>query len=278
MRWVADHWDKSPWMFNGAGAALAMLVGVATVFEKIPGLNIVTAIWAGVALLAVALLVAGPYFLAKRAERVKDLLARIECLETERQRIDDARERDSAELKSVLDGAGRELLRECGVDTEDTRISVYQHHGHEKKFALVGRVSRNPKLCELGRAAYRDDVGIIAKAWQEEIAYDRVWFTDPEKWVDYQVRTHGLNPEKAWGIGMKSLSYLGVRIDDGDRPVGILVMESKDRSRVTAEHAETVRSHDAFVKMQMMLHAAPKLPLEDPSLIADDPAAPSQTP
>lgn len=278
VRWVADHWDKSPWLFNGAGAALAMLVGGATVIDQIPGYNFVTVIWAAVAIIAVVLLVAGPYFLAKRAERVKNLLVRIERLEHQKQRIDSARVRDSAELKSVLDGAGRELLRECGLDSEDTRISIYQHHGSEKKFALVGRVSRNPTLCQQGRSAYQDDVGLIAKAWQEETAYDRVWFTDPGKWVDYQVRTHGLNRETASGIRMKSLSYLGVRIDDGDHPVGILVVESKDRDRVTVEHAETVRSHDAFLKMQIMLHAAPKLPLEDPSLAAADQGSPGQTP
>lgn len=262
-RWVADHWEKSPWMFNAGGGVLAMMVSLATGFDQIPGRNISTVIWGFVAVVAAVLLVVGPFLLARRARRVKTLQGTIEGLERRQERIDEARARDSADFKSVLDKVGRELLAECDVDTDDTRISIYQHHGDEKKFALVGRASLNPTLSEPGRSVYRDDVGLIAKAWRERTAHARVWFTDPEQWVGYQARTFRMNPEEARGIAMKSLSYLGVRIDDGDVPVGILVMESTVRERVTEQHAEQARSHPAFDRIRLMLRAAPKLPLEE---------------
>lgn len=260
-RRVTYHWEKSPWMFNAGGAVLAMAVGIATAFDRIPGRNIATAIWAFVAVLAAVLLVVGPFLLARRAERVKVLREEVERLEQRQKRVEDARVRDSSDLKRVLDQVGRELLAECGVDSDDTRISIYQHHGADKKFALVGRASLNPTLSERGRASYRDDVGIIAKAWREQIAHDRVKYTNPEKWVDYQVRTFGLDRAEAWGVAMKSLSYLGVRIDHDEMPVGILVMESTNRDRVTEKHAEAVRSHPTFGNIQLMLRSAPKLPL-----------------
>lgn len=262
VRSLGDRWDRSPWVFNATGAVLAMAVGASTAFEGIPGKNPVTLLWFAVIVLAVFFLVTGPYLLARRAERVEELTQRISQLEEELGRVEEARSRDRAELKSVLDGVGRDLLKECDIDADDTRISFYQHHAEEKKFALVGRASRNPTLCQRGRPSYPDDVGIIAKAWQEETATDRVWFSDPEKWASYQERAHGMDRAAARRIHMKSLSFLGVRIDDGDQPFGILVIESKNRDRVTPEHAETVRSHGAFSRIQAMLHVAPKLPLE----------------
>lgn len=264
VEWVAYHWEKSPWAFNALGGVLAMLVSLATGFDRIPGRNALTVVWAVGVVLAVVLLVIGPLLIARRAVRLKDLQATIKDLERRQKRINDARERDSADLRRVLDRVGRELLAECGVDKDDTRISIYQHHGDENKFALVGRASLNPTLSKAGRSVYHDDVGLIAKAWRERTAHDRVWYTDTDKWVDYQARTFKIDIEEARGISMKSLSYLGVRIDD-DVPVGILVIESTNRERVTEEHAEQVRSHPAFGRFQLMLRAAPKLPLEEPT-------------
>lgn len=259
--WVIRKWEKSPWFFNAAGAVLAMVVGMATAFESIPGVNFRTALWGAVGLLAAFFLTTGPILLASRAESLAKLRRRISQLEGNQKRLQEAQARDLAELKRVLDESGHQLLKECCIHDNETRISVYQHHDQERRFVLVGRASKSPTLCEAGRASYPDNRGLIADAWQKGTAHDTVRYTDVEKWINYQVNNKGLIRSDAEHIKMKSRSYLGVRIDDDDtRPLGILMLESLEKDTVTTKHAETASSHPAFARLRALLRAAPTPP------------------
>lgn len=253
-------WDKSPWIVNACAGVLALLVGAASALPQMFKDPFLTIVWAALILIAIVLLVMGPLFSARRAARTLDLEEQIQDLEraaTDRQEALAVKTRD---LRAVIREAGSELLAQCELSCEDTRLSVYQWHSANRVFVLVGRVSTNPTLTLPGRPEYPDGMGLIAQAWERGRAFHREWATDPTRWVASQVQKFGVPSATAEQMKMRSRSFLGVRVDDGGIPVGVLMLESTDLNRVTAAHEDTIQSHPAFVRLQALLRAAPRTP------------------
>lgn len=261
LKWLSAAWEKFPWIVNAIGGVVVLAVGMLTAVDGVPGRNAATYVWVLSGCFGGALLILGPFLASRRSKRIKELSGEITELQERKRRTDTATERDKQALRETLDETGLELLQECGVNTDDTRISIYQHHRIDRQFVMVGRTSRNPKLNESGRVTYRDSTGLIAEAWEHEVYHNTERATDPEVWAVNQTRRFRMDINEARSIKMKSRSFLGVRIDDNNVHVGILVLESTDPKRITPDHAENIRAHGAFMRLQCMLRAAPKPPL-----------------
>ena len=246
-------WDKWPWIANSVAAIAALLVGAATAIDSIPSANLPTAIWViGILVTALLMLIANRGA-SKRATRTKVLEQTIQELTGNLGRLrtseDERKKRQTSELKS----ASRALLEQSGLNYDDTRISVYQRIEERSEFTLLVRVSKNPKLEMIGRPNYPDNIGLISQAWEYIGAHHSEWKVDSNEWVDSQVQKFNIPRDVATNIKMKSRSLLGVRVDYYHERVGIVIIESLERSRVTPGHRDAIPSLPAFGQIQIIL-------------------------
>lgn len=145
---------------------------------------------------------------------------------------------------------------------DHSRVSIYQHDPQCGTFIPVGRRSANPELEKWGRPEYPDSYGIIREAWTGRKVFKFRLSANPEKWAAEQHRLYDVPLKVARDIRMKSLSYIGLRIDYGPNAtkVGITVLESLSPQGVSSWMADTVRSTDAFHNLALALAVGPKPP------------------
>lgn len=103
-------------------------------------------------------------------------------------------------------------------------------------FVLIGRYSPSPALRRTsGRLTYPMDQGVISAAWRDATAEDPS-LPDPgprgasvptRGWTSRQVRQHHVPEEIALRFTMRSRSYAAVRLDDHERSLGVLVVETE---------------------------------------------------
>jgi hypothetical protein len=210
-------------------------------------------------LLAVSSIVSGDFTLRGRTIEVAwiliavaGVLAAIEAaLVTRRQRKLSRLEAERRQLLARAEDAETSLLhliRDELIAMEarahlysNERISVFRCDGN--CFTLVARRSRRPLFDEsLGRARYPLDQGVLGRAWADGAAEETGLPTPgPEGqpprrgWLTAQERRWRVPEVVAERFAMRSQSYVGFRIEQEERSLGVIVFEST----VSASEAET---------------------------------------
>lgn len=251
---VVTLWDRAPWLLNAAGGVAAFIAALIPAIVSLWPVNWKTFAFLGLVGLTVILLVVAP-LMASRRQRMAV------SMEREIMRFKAARDRDSDNLQAKIRHEALNLLDAADLKSQSARISVYQHHDLQEKFVLVGRASSNPHLAKSGRPYYDDSYGVIASAWRKGSMYDNTNRTG-EKWIERQCSRFGMPRGVVDGISMQSRSLLGLRLDYFEDNVGVLIVESQSMDEVTSAHEESLRTHDAFGRLILMLVAAPRLPIE----------------
>jgi len=119
------------------------------------------------------------------------------------------------------------------------RISIYKHQGSH--FTLLGRYAKNPSNNGQTTYEYKDNEGLIGKAWNE----GELILNDAPKWVkngrdykNFMKNNCDITDSRLGAIRMKSQSfYIRTLNDDStsENPDGIVVFESISPSKVSKE-------------------------------------------
>lgn len=222
--WTIRAWVK--WRSNIISAVTAIYTGVAGFFtQHLGGWNSIT-LPIAVMLIVLAWYAsddsgnASPQFLNNRADRASAQNAMI-------------RAAASRITKALL----RQLLAWMNLASNVERVSVYYFSGNDQ-FVLASRYSAKPEYDRVNRQSYPADQGFIGGIWSSEGSTEIQRIRGD--WVERAVKT-GIPREVAQGISMKSNSYLLHRLEQDGRAVGVLVIESMDRQRITAEHVLQIK-------------------------------------
>lgn len=196
---------------------------------------------------------------AKKDRRIVALEEDKDDLRAQIAQLEDRAERGADKRRAAIGEKAHSLLDELEILNPDTRITVYQHEPERETFVSISRVSDNPKWQKSGRAEYPDDQGLIAEAWHGGRATKFELSSDPEAWAE-EVSMTGIPLDDAAKIAMKSLSYVGIRLDYGTRQVGVLMLEGTKPRSVTSRNADKVQQSTAYRELAAMLAVTPKLP------------------
>lgn len=134
-------------------------------------------------------------------------------------------------------------LFESFYTTPHDRISIYKHQGDH--FILLGRRSNNPTYNKFTNYKYKDNEGLIGKAWDE----NEIILLDVPKWVqnvgtEYKsfMKEHcNITDKRLKSIRMKSRSLYIKTINDNNtasNPDGIIVFESMDPKKIKKEECD----------------------------------------
>lgn len=137
------------------------------------------------------------------------------------------------ELADAIKALARRMVSELGVDTTNTRITVYLHwtgYIGQKKcegFVPVARYSNNPNLAKPGKKFHDDSHGAIAATWQTGFYFKDDYPADEDEWVERATSENlPLCREDAKKIRMKSVCIAGTRLDHDNHSVGVIIIES----------------------------------------------------
>ena len=177
--------------------------------------------------------------------RDRTIASRDSEIETLRVRLDASEHERGAHLQDIQSLIAAYLLelargplnfRQTG--DHDDRISIYRHtsDGH---FQCVGRFSFNQKFDKLSDRPYRDDCGVIQKAWENGWhyeSYDETQSIDTKSYRDWQ-SGFGYSDEEINSMRMKSCLYCGSHVLDTKRAkkIAVVIVESTDPQRHTED-------------------------------------------
>lgn len=205
---VADFFrDHSPEVL----AALALIAGTASGWHfSSMGSSF------GLLLLAAALTLVAGVQAHRRAKKISQLEDFASSLQEEA-----SKERET--VRQVLEVVAIQFLKEQGYwEGSTARLSVYGHV--EKRFFLICRVSNNPSLAQRHRPSYPDDQGHIGMVWRKQ----KVLELGLQKATAHKKALELGMPEQVLkGLSMIPRGMAGHRIDVGDVPVGIVLIESE---------------------------------------------------
>lgn len=245
--------DAAPWVLSAASSLTAIIAGMLTALPTIPGKNAWTVMWAALGIFAVTFGALSLHSGLKRRERVCELKHRIKTLTEELDATKEEFKENRAAVEATLGKAGRLLLAECGIDYDDTRVTIYQRDDSRRIFTILSRQSRSPKLEEHEQSTYPDNVGLIAKAWKHGSALYRDWPASRDKWIERSELRFQMPHSDLASVKMRSRSMGGVRVDDGEHRVGVLIIESTDPKRITGQHIDTIKKHAAYQILPALL-------------------------
>jgi len=141
----------------------------------------------------------------------------------------------SGNVPQLFDGVCSNIASEMKLGSKE-RITLYVHN-KISSFSPVSRYSKNPVKKAKGRSEYKDDVGVLAQAWQ----YGRVFDNNSDlqsKWLTYCNSKYGLDKATARNIKFKAQLYAGIAIyDSKQNPIGILLLESENSNFISEDEA-----------------------------------------
>lgn len=123
-------------------------------------------------------------------------------------------------LTQLLQGMGKRICQELGIDDEKTRITFYGHCS--EGFVPLARYSFNPNIQQIGRLNYPDGEGIIWDTWTDQ----RQRFYAPRKDREARIKQHiltGVSRETIEKFNMIPRCILGLRLDP---ELGVVIIES----------------------------------------------------
>lgn len=251
VRWWAKVREAGSTVASAGGTILTVALALSIFFSQQHGW---LAVWhvIVVAILAVATQVAGMVLQRKHQDSIVTLQRKLQSIEVTHNQDDELR-------RSAIESKAYELIRECKVLNDHTRMTVYQHEPQRKTFVRLSRVSDNPLLTEPGRSEYPDHQGQIHETWTKGTTSKLRLPDDPQEWAE-EVSFSGIPTDVALSIKMKSRSLVGVRVDYKEHKVGVLIMESSNPQGVSNTHADKLKEHSAFRELAGMLAVTPKLP------------------
>jgi hypothetical protein len=161
-------------------------------------------------------------------------------LEEERSRATGLAVARAQSLHRILENALRMVMAALSqVDFSRARLSIYRHDKGE--FFLLVRVSQSQDLQRAGRPRYPDGEGVIHDIWDRGLSSVIKLPEDRQEWEDDCARKFRMSPESVRGLHMQSRSFVGIRLDAniaGDKPVGVLVLESLSPLGVNGKTAD----------------------------------------
>jgi len=208
-----------PALFSTVAAGLLVVAGFADLDHLPLGVQRGHILGAGLALMAVGLLL---------GDRDRGTRRRLRAAH-------DAARQENERLLEVIQKLAQTdlatLAREQGWITSE-RISIFLHRNDG--FQLVGRYSPNPVLASASRRRYPEDRGCLGDAWENSTSTADLPDATAalESWRAAQQQL-GFSQAETEAMRMKSRSYAALRIadHDGRAPFGVVIVESVRANR-----------------------------------------------
>jgi len=151
-------------------------------------------------------------------------------------------DRVSENIHNMFDGVVLSLSRKFRFSkSTKARISLYINDEEKSRFVPCGRYSPDPTLSKKGRSSFSHGQGCIWKSWENDFHFDNQIPARTTAFNSYQLREYGIPVETCEILQMKPRLIAGKRIDDlFDKPIAVLILESKDPNGFTEQEIRTI--------------------------------------
>lgn len=160
-------------------------------------------------------------------------------------------EKMSAGIEQSIQVLIRKLANFSDRASNEDRISVY--YCHDGVFIMLSRYSLQPLHGHAGRRVYPIDQGVIGKAWIKGAARKEL-SADPDTWLRQQVEM-GYDEEQANNLTMRSRSIAAQRIEVDGNAVGVLVLESMLRGRMSPAVLKSLSDTELYEALGELVEA-----------------------
>jgi uncharacterized protein (UPF0128 family) len=120
--------------------------------------------------------------------------------------------------------------------SENERITVY-YKNKQNQFISLGRYSKNPKFVNHKPKEYNINKGCIAKGWEIGTFFDNEFPDNDKQYINYSSKHYSMTKKEINSLKMKSKLFAILRIDRGNEYIGLIVLESMDKDKLTKEKA-----------------------------------------
>lgn len=172
-------------------------------------------------------------------------------------------------LENAMESLLRLLAGHCSVNGDTDRASVY--YFHSGRFVMTARWSANPPYKLASRESYPARQGVIGATWAGANGSDAMLASLPptaRKWLN-AMRGYGYSEDEANRIRMKSVRLVGVRIKHQHTPVGVLILETTDESKLPPTTIENVKTSPLFDVLSELVAVASEMTTRGETLIAE---------
>lgn len=148
---------------------------------------------------------------------------------------------NSSQLSDVCRTLLDTFLRDIGgqlsfSQTGNTRVSLYIYDSTRSKLFAAGRFSWNPELIKKGRTSFPLDQGCIGRAWREDWHFNNSFPDDPREALEVRASQYSMTRNIGKNLTMSPLLIAAKRLSKSNgEHYGVVVVESKDRSRYTED-------------------------------------------
>ena len=161
-------------------------------------------------------------------------------------KLERVNEKISENIKELFSGHLYKLSSPRLSFSTNERITLYIHNG-DNYFVPFARYSANTKYGKPGRDIYPDNIGCIAKGWENKWHF--CIFQDESEYVSENYEKYEMDEDTVNKLNMKSVLFAVIRIDDARRkPIGILVVESTNKNKYTERSIKSIlNEHKEYI-------------------------------
>lgn len=138
----------------------------------------------------------------------------------------------------VWDDRVRSIFQECELSVYD-RVSMYKHDTYSDEFRLLGRYAENSAYRKKNRVLYPLDKGVMGKAWEHGVYYEKA-LPNPENnyelYVERNEKKYGISREICEGLTMQATCLWAKSLSNAKNvPFALVVVESTKRGNIDEE-------------------------------------------
>jgi len=161
-------------------------------------------------------------------------------LEKENEQFKSISETISENIKELFNGFLYKFsINKAEFDSTE-RVTLYIHNGNNL-FIPFGRYSPNTKFAKSGRPTYPDNIGCIAKGWENGWHFDNDF---PEEEKEYLVKNkdnYEMDKQVVKRLKMQSKLFAVLRLDNSEgKSKAVIVAESTESKKYTEKQIKTI--------------------------------------
>lgn len=161
-------------------------------------------------------------------------------LEDEVEQFKSISETISENIKELFNGFLYKFSINIAKFSSSERVTLYIHNGGNL-FIPFGRYSPNTKFGKSGRATYPDNIGCIAKGWENGWYFDNNFPENQQEYLKKNKDDYGMDKQIVKKLKMQSKLFAVLRLENNEgHSKALIVVESTNKNQYNENEIKTI--------------------------------------